>query len=350
MASLQPTNVKRKVFSVLVILGISTAAALIAGEWYCRAKGLLPYSSHEISIRVEPGGSFIGPHPILGYANLPGAFRITHPTGYTWKGVQDGEGHRVTRPQAGSTKGHKDELWIFGCSLTYGWTLNDSETFPWLLQERFPAYDVTNFGVAGYGTLHSLLQLRGALATGRRPKAVVLGFMAGHISRNTFSRTRRKMVKPYSDAWGSMIQPFAKRDSSGNLRVEMAKYVYEGLPFVTESALMNFLDDKLNEWDEDRPEHWQVTKGILDEIASTCEQRGIPLVLADLSPFSDRFSKEWAANHPLVTLAWMGVNFQDPVFNNQKLAHDGHPNAAANRLYSQKLGSALTQVLATRRR
>jgi len=37
------------------------------------------------------------------------------------------------------------------------------KTFPWLLQERFPQYEVVNFGLNGYSTVQSLIQLREAL-------------------------------------------------------------------------------------------------------------------------------------------------------------------------------------------
>src|SRR3989442_4574849 len=33
-------------------------------------------------------------------------------------------------------------------------------SYPWLLQEKFPNYDVVNFGVMGYGTVQSLIQDR----------------------------------------------------------------------------------------------------------------------------------------------------------------------------------------------
>src|SRR5262249_12408647 len=48
---------------------------------------------------------------------------------------------------------------FIGCSFTQGWAISDQETFPWGVQEHFPAARVLNAGTAGYGTYQSLLGL-----------------------------------------------------------------------------------------------------------------------------------------------------------------------------------------------
>ncbi len=98
--------------------------------------------------------------------NLANTLRITHPL--------------ATYPAPDAKK----EIWIFGDSVTYGWSVNDEETFPWLLQEKFPDYEVVNFGVQGYSTLNSLIQLREALQNGKKPKLVILSY-ASWVSRKT---------------------------------------------------------------------------------------------------------------------------------------------------------------------
>lgn len=99
---------------------------------------------------------------------------------------------RVTRPLSECHREDRREaIWVFGCSFTHGWSLNDEETYPWVLQQRLPDYQVVNFGVSGYGTLHSLMQFREALRTRDKPKAAVVAYGFLHDRRNTFLRARR---------------------------------------------------------------------------------------------------------------------------------------------------------------
>jgi hypothetical protein len=91
---------------------------------------------------------------------------VTLPGGYSFTVTHFPSKLRITHPLATYTdRRSKPEIWIMGCSFTHGWSLNDQDTYPWLLQARLPQYVVVNYGVEGYGTLHALLQLREALTT-----------------------------------------------------------------------------------------------------------------------------------------------------------------------------------------
>ena len=48
---------------------------------------------------------------------------------------------------------------ILGCSFTYGHSLNDEDTYAWLLQNKFSDKRVINYAVAGYSLYQSLLVL-----------------------------------------------------------------------------------------------------------------------------------------------------------------------------------------------
>jgi hypothetical protein len=169
--TLHLTRRKPLVFT-LIALALGTMLALAAAESLVRLAGIEPWVVEDIHIGVTPGGRFYTPHPTLGYTHLPGAFVVTLPNGYAFHVTHLPNTFRVTHPL--TTDAHarsKPEIWLFGCSFTHGWSLNDEETYPWVLQERLPMYEVVNYGVGGYGTIHALLQLREALHT--RPPPVV---------------------------------------------------------------------------------------------------------------------------------------------------------------------------------
>src|SRR5262249_47513236 len=77
-------------------------------------------------------------------------------------------------PEAGAGAPEGRELWIFGDSFSYGWSVDDAQAYPWLLQRAFPGHRVVNFAVGGYGTLQALLELRAALRDAPAPALVVL--------------------------------------------------------------------------------------------------------------------------------------------------------------------------------
>ena len=194
--TVQLTKTKKASFYVICLLIL--AVLFVAGaEVILRSKGVKPWRKRDTPIQVDPGGKFFRRHPTLGYSHIPGRFTVTLPSGYSFNVAHLPNTLRITHPiDSNEEPKRKEEIWIFGCSFTHGWSINDEETYPWLLQERFPEYDVINFGVSGYGTIHSLLQFRDALKT-KIPKVAVLAYAGFHDHRNTFSRNRRKVIAPW---------------------------------------------------------------------------------------------------------------------------------------------------------
>jgi hypothetical protein len=72
-----------------------------------------------------------------------------------------------------------------GCSFTFGYGLNDQDTWPWLLQEQLPEYHVVNVGAGGYGTDQALMAAERMVEKNPgKTAAVVLGFADFQIERN----------------------------------------------------------------------------------------------------------------------------------------------------------------------
>jgi hypothetical protein len=147
---------------------------------------------------------------------------------------------RATQPIDNySAADEKPEIWIFGCSFTHGWSLNDEETYPWLLQQRFPDYQIVNFGVSGYGTIHSLFQYRDALRM-KRPRLAILAYARFHDERNTFARNWRKSIAPKNNM-GALKIPYALLSKDGTLQYLDADLYYKELPIMNQMALSHDL-------------------------------------------------------------------------------------------------------------
>ena len=234
-----------------VVLGILLVGVLMSvSEVVVRLNGFTPYRVSTAAIEVNPGGKWFMKHPTLGYSLIPGKFIITLGSRYSFNVTHLPNTLRITHPIDGylNKDKQKEEIWIFGCSFTHGWGLNDEETYPWLLQERFPEYEIVNFGVGGYGTIHSLTQFREALEI-KTPKLAVLAYASFHDKRNTFIRNRKKQVQ-LTKQLGPIFQPYALLDSQGRLQYSFSDVEYREVPLMRHSALVHFIENLYNVYEE----------------------------------------------------------------------------------------------------
>lgn len=311
-------------------------------EGVARLLGYRPYRTGRPSISVEPGGRLYRKHPTLGFAHLPGSFTIALASCYRFQATHGDDGLRITRP-AGSSLASRDtqQIWVFGCSFTYGWCLNDAETYPWLLQERFPSFEVVNFGTEGYGTIQSLIQLKEALAEGRNPPALlIVAYVSLHDMRNCGFRIWRKGLIPSMDL-GEIFLPMASLDHVGNLQYAYIKLDYKPLPFMDRFAFVHRLEESYNKWEERSRNGHQVTKSILGKINRICRDQKIVPVVAGLS-WDKRTAEvlQYCRSLGMFTID-IAIDYTRPENNN--LPHDGHPNAKTNREYARRLGDYLEE-------
>jgi len=353
------------------LLGL--ALVLAACEVVARARALRPWRSASVRVRVEPGGRLFDPHPTLGYAHLPGRYEVTLPTGYAFTVTHGDDTLRVTGPRARGEGGGDDgaagdedaaggeaapggrdapgdgapgrAIWLFGGSITHGWSLDDEETWPWLLQRAFPGREVVNFGVSGYGTLHGLLQLERALEERAPPAVAVVAYGAFHDERNTFLRKRRKQVTAWSRL-GPIVQPHARLDDEGALVVETDPVEYVPWPLQRVSAFVHWLEKLHNRHEDALVGSPRVTAAIVDAFAARAAEHDVALLVAGISADpATRAFLETCRERGLDVLD-TGVDLLDPA--NLNRPHDNHPNARAAGAYASAIEARLRERLGTR--
>lgn len=321
------------------------------GEGYARWKGVKPWQAEDLAVstmRVDPGGRFYQPNDILGYTHIPGRFAVSIAASRPDGSRDDSKPEmrfnvthlantlRATRPEQ-QVVGSAGKVWIFGCSFTHGWSLNDNETYPWLLQQRFPEYDISNFGVSGYGEIHSLLQFREALKS-RTPAVVVLAYASFHDERNTFARIRRKAIVPWNRL-GPVQQPYARLDASGNLQFFKADVVFREFPLMRTLAFSHYLEMTYDALEFERTRSREVSQALIREMAALAASRGVKFLVASIDgpPMTAFYD---SARIPFVDIA---VDLKLPANSNKP--YDGHPSARANEQYADKLELALGTTL-----
>ncbi len=328
-------------------LALLLASILVAGfsaELALRFLGYRPWQVQEVKVAVEPGGQFFAKHPTLGYTHLPGKFQVTLADGYTFKVTHLTDTLRITHPlDTYLAAPIKEEIWIFGCSFTHGWTLNDEETYPWQLQARLPEYEVINFGVSGYGTLQSFLQLQEALNRRARPRLVILAYASFHDQRNTLLRVRSKQIVPWNKL-GPLTYPYATLDSQGHLKLGMADVVYHEFPLMRYLALAHLIETTYNTKVEDYfYRSHEVTLALIREMAKVAEAHGVEFVVVGL--LSDRLTADTLAYSRSIGLTTGDISVDLSKRENRNLPHDPHPSALANEQYAQKLAAFLQSMV-----
>jgi hypothetical protein len=141
------------------------------------------FMGRKVGVWADHGPLFY-PDPLLGFVVHPGRYEINEQF--------DGLRHRfqLTINDAGlratsysSTQASR-RIYITGDSGIFGWGVNDEETVPWLLQGRLPQYEVVNWSLTRYSTVHALLQLQQARARIGPEDVVVLTYHPTDVDTN----------------------------------------------------------------------------------------------------------------------------------------------------------------------
>lgn len=117
---------------------------------------------------------------VLGWATKPGNYSIKlNNNNINYKILSDGS--RFTGQQNNSLN---DKIIFIGGSFTFGDAINNEESVPYKLQEKFNKYNVKNFGVSAYGTYQSYLNLKNIYRNNENIKYVIYLFIEHHEIRN----------------------------------------------------------------------------------------------------------------------------------------------------------------------
>ncbi|MDP3920784.1 MAG: SGNH/GDSL hydrolase family protein [Candidatus Omnitrophota bacterium] len=289
--------------------------------------------------RIEPEDTLYAKDAKLGHTHLAGKHRAVsnRDPSHSFILTHGSDTLRVTSPPE-RTPQHdtRSEIWIFGCSYTHGWGINDWETYPWLLQERYPEYHVINFGVTAYGTIHSLIQFEQRIASGRKPACVVLAYSGRHDMRNTMSRHMSKKITAVN-ALGALVEPHAYFSADGKLSYEARLVEYKPWPLMRYSAFIHTLEEMFTRWEMSLHRNHEVTLAAIRRFREIATHLGSPFVIAGIYRVRANMRRTLESDRFLKVN--ISVDLGDP--KNNCRPYDPHPSAAANRVYADKLSAFL---------
>jgi hypothetical protein len=322
-----------------LLLGLASLAfALLLSEGILRALGKAPAPAAAPIRVLASNGRFYAPDDELGYLNSPNRetriARVEIPREVRYTARTDERGRRRTGPPESNGAVRKPEIWIFGCSFTFGAGVEDDESYPWLLQQRLPAYAVRNYGVSGYGTLQSLLLYRRELRQSEPPEIAILAYAGFHDERNVMSINTRRAWSRWGRSWGWARAPYLQWLGEGKFEMRRAEFYQPFVPFVDSSALANRVDRAIVKFLERRElleDHREdVSRHLVDQFASESRDHGVVFALGQLDQPQPMLEYARSRGIPAADLS---VPRDDPRFT---IEGDGHPNPEGQRLIADR--------------
>jgi len=312
--------------SVLIAARIITTVVSL-----CLAEGMLWFEGYPDWWRMDPswgsGGAEYQADPQLGWRLREGSYDLSfpppdpHQVHYTiWS-----EGRRATSkqpPPPGTPAAQK--LQFFGDSYVQGYSLSDEESFPWMVQQRHPELEVSNYGTGFYGTYQSYLAMQRAV---HGPSTVYYLFNEFHEGRNAAEPAFLRIMKKSPSGW---FYPYAQmngdRVEGGRAHGDLVWSLSRHIRLVAMAQEYRAIFESFRRVHSQR----RITQGLLVEMNQLVAKEGgtFTVILFDMDPKDRPTYRRFLEQQHIAY-----VDFNHPEMNDRSLRQlDGHPAKGLNQL------------------
>jgi len=290
--------------SLALLFGLSVSALIVGLAWLW-LPGLRPQMT-----QVTPGEEFIGiweNDPVLGFRHIPGAVgRHRKDDSFDVTYTIDDDGYRVTRDPVENG----GRVIALGGSFTFGHGVEDDESWPAQLGQRWPHLKVVNAAANAWGTSHALLVLERELKR-ETPVLVLYGWLRPHTDRNSIRHR-----------WVSVLAKYGRLHPHFELGPEGLEFRgVVGLEDAEPESTLG-LDEKAR----------NLTVAMVKKMHHLCEAAGVPFVVV---PLLSNPNDAWL-------LSWPPLRVEDPM-QYEPLPKDLHPSAASNSKVADHLADVLSK-------
>ncbi len=330
-------------YSIQFII-IQIIVCLICGELTFQ----LAYGAYE----VEPYTLDSEPHFCLvcdtkrGFGLKPGEYQVAINQAVKFTCTIGQDSFRIVSPTEKRVANKGKRLDIHGCSFVFGMGVEDSLTYPYLLQKARSNLSIRNLAVPGSGTLQALMLLEEQVKNNDLPEAIILNYASFHEERNVLGTKYREAlhygfqrsnedVKPL---FASCLFPYVSLlDTSDGLEINHIEWddLYKHYPYRDVLASVNFVQTTLEQYHESKENASKGTRKILKAINKVCQLNQIEIVVALMT--SDEQSKTIQAfcrAQGIKTLD-LSLDLDNPTYTH--LPYDAHPNALAHSIYAERI-------------
>lgn len=326
-------KIRNAIFLILVLFPCGEIAARIIG-W-------TPLYNNDYKVHAVPKHWLVG-DSIYGLQLSPGKFSITLNDSVTFHTSHD----RFRKRRSGE-KDSCERIFVYGCSFTYGYGVNDDQTFVSLLNRSREGESFSNFGVPGYGTLQALMRLKKEIESGNVPSSVMIVHSSVHPERNGMANSYRKALKIGYKNSNKHVEsnmqdarfPFMEKSKSAVQFVSW-KEIYSNWPGREQFAIVNAVQSLSQERpNEEKLE--QITERIFEDIVELCDANSIRCIVVNLD--DGKFKNRYQDLLEKFQVGVVSVNFD---FTSEKYTnrpYDSHPNTLGHKRIAGSILDYLNQ-------
>lgn len=162
------------IIALVILLGISV-------ETYYRNQFGFKLAKFNLFISPKP---LFKPNSSLGWELNPGKYSISiNDISTTVTAIIDSQKIRKTLFFNSKTSDDTKVLQLYGCSCTFGYSVEDSSTQASQLQKLLPNYKIENLGVPAYGLAQMFEYLKQNVKEGNKPDVAVINYSTFHDKR-----------------------------------------------------------------------------------------------------------------------------------------------------------------------
>lgn len=326
-------KIRNAIFLILVLFPCGEIAARIIG-W-------TPLYNNDYKVHAVPQNWLVG-DSIYGLQLNPGKFSVT-----LNDSIKFDTSHDRFRKRRSGEKDSCERVFVYGCSFTYGYGVNDDETFVSLLNQSRKGESFSNFGVPGYGTLQGLMRLKGAIEAGNVPASVMIVHSGVHPERNGMANSYRKALKIGYKNSNKHVEsnmrdarfPFLERAES-TIQFVSWKEIYNNWPGREKFAIVNAIQS-LSQEKPNEEELAQITEQVFEDIFDLCQANAIQCIIVNLD--DPTFKKRYRKSLDNYQVEVVSINFD---FTSEKCTnrpYDSHPNALGHQKIAQSILDHLNQ-------
>jgi hypothetical protein len=305
-------------------------------ELALRLLGNTPFLQIQYSIVSKPN-MCLKASSNLGFALGEGVYNVSMNGAPTYTATHL-NGKRITRTDTANDS--LLDVFIMGCSYTYGMGVTDTLSFPYLLQSHFNQLDIQNFGVPGYGSVQSYLQLKKEVDSGNIPDLVIVNFCDFHHIRNSLTpEYRNSLVLGYNRSNKEVASELSKSKfpyiENGQIKLVQYDNLYSNWVGRETFSAVNYFQTISDDNVTLKIDIEQNSLEIFLWMQEICIQNNIQFAVAGLTKNKKTFSFIDRLNKSDIHAIDITLDLRRKKFN--QMPHDSHPNAKAHDAYAKKI-------------
>ncbi len=247
-------------------------------------------------------------------------------------------GKRITRKS--SANDSLPCVFVMGCSFTYGMGVNDSVSFPYQLQSHFKNFSIENFGVPGFGTVQSYLQLEKEINIGNIPELVIVNFCDFHHERNSLTpRFRNSLVMGYQrsnkEATSKLVKSRFPYVENKEIKFVEFNHLYSNWKGRETLASVNYFQTMKDERLTAQINLEQNSLEIFRRMQAICKKHNIKFMVTGLTRNSATRAFIARLKKSNIDAVDISLDLSQKKYN--QLPYDTHPNSRAHDYFTKRI-------------